>query len=79
MRGWDAGSADQARRSRGEQDERALRRPLGSSVDRQREDWPEKAERRSEWFSLEAAAAAVQEPGLSDIILALPRAVAVTR
>jgi 8-oxo-dGTP pyrophosphatase MutT (NUDIX family) len=37
---------------------------------RQRAEWPEKAERTSRWFSLEEAAAAVQEPELAALIMA---------
>jgi hypothetical protein len=37
-------------------------------VERQMKSWPERAERRTQWFVLEAAADAVQEPELRDII-----------
>jgi 8-oxo-dGTP pyrophosphatase MutT (NUDIX family) len=41
-------------------------------VKHQRTDWPEKEEREVRWFSLNEAAKAVQEAGLSDIILGIP-------
>jgi len=40
-------------------------------VDEQLNDWPEKAERRTEWFSVADAAARVDEGALSEIILRL--------
>ncbi len=40
-------------------------------VDEQLDDWPEKAVRRTEWFSVEDAAARVDEGALSEIILRL--------
>jgi 8-oxo-dGTP pyrophosphatase MutT (NUDIX family) len=41
--------------------------------------WPEKAERSRGWFSIEAAAAAVTEPGLKAILLALAPPASTTR
>ena len=38
-------------------------------VERQQEDWPEKDERRFQWFSPDDAANAVREPALREIIL----------
>ena len=38
------------------------------AVAEQREQWPEQDQRTTRWFSREAAAAAVQEPGLAAII-----------
>ena len=35
--------------------------------------WPEKAARRRKWFRLDVAAAKVQEKGLPELLLALPR------
>ncbi|MEO8141367.1 MAG: DUF47 family protein [Sphingomicrobium sp.] len=38
------------------------------AVNRELDDWPEKAERERRWFSLAAAAAVVDEPDLADLI-----------
>lgn len=38
-------------------------------VTRQSEHWPERHERDTRWFVLDEAAAAVEEPGLKEIIL----------
>jgi 8-oxo-dGTP pyrophosphatase MutT (NUDIX family) len=38
-------------------------------VERQQDDWPEREERRFQWFSPDDAANAVREPALRDIIL----------
>jgi predicted NUDIX family NTP pyrophosphohydrolase len=43
------------------------------AVERQLPTWPEQAERRTRWFALEEAAAAVQEPELGAIIRNLAR------
>jgi 8-oxo-dGTP pyrophosphatase MutT (NUDIX family) len=40
-------------------------------VERQLKRWPERAERRTQWFELEEAAEAVQEPELRAMILDL--------
>jgi 8-oxo-dGTP pyrophosphatase MutT (NUDIX family) len=40
-------------------------------VEEQFTSWPEQDERRTQWFELQRAAAAVQEPELSSIILKL--------
>jgi 8-oxo-dGTP pyrophosphatase MutT (NUDIX family) len=37
-------------------------------VERQRDDWPEKGERKSKWFDAKEAAALVEEGGLAEII-----------
>jgi 8-oxo-dGTP pyrophosphatase MutT (NUDIX family) len=42
-------------------------------VTAQRDEWRERAERATQWFGWEAAAAAVQEPGLRQIILDFAR------
>jgi 8-oxo-dGTP pyrophosphatase MutT (NUDIX family) len=41
-------------------------------VDRQLKSWPERKERRTQWFVLQEAAGAVDEPELADLIRALP-------
>lgn len=38
------------------------------AVERQHRSWPERKERRTQWFALEEAAAAVQEPELRVLI-----------
>ena len=40
-------------------------------VDEQLADWPEKSQRETQWFDIRAAAAQVDEGGLSEIILRL--------
>jgi 8-oxo-dGTP pyrophosphatase MutT (NUDIX family) len=40
-------------------------------VDRQLKSWPERKERRTQWFALQEAAAAVDEPELADLIRGL--------
>jgi hypothetical protein len=40
-------------------------------VDRQLKSWPERKERRTQWFTLQEAAAAVDEPELADLIRGL--------
>jgi 8-oxo-dGTP pyrophosphatase MutT (NUDIX family) len=45
-------------------------------VERQMRSWPERAERRTQWFLLEEAAAAVQEPELQAIIQSLAKSLA---
>jgi 8-oxo-dGTP pyrophosphatase MutT (NUDIX family) len=42
------------------------------NVRRQRRHWPEKRQRKTRWFSADAAAAAVREPGLRRLIAKLP-------
>jgi 8-oxo-dGTP pyrophosphatase MutT (NUDIX family) len=41
-------------------------------VDRQLKSWPERKERRTQWFALQEAAGAVDEPELAALIRALP-------
>jgi 8-oxo-dGTP pyrophosphatase MutT (NUDIX family) len=45
-------------------------------VERQMESWPEQEQRRTQWFDLEAAAQAVDEDELRDIIRRLPERLA---
>ena len=40
-------------------------------VDKQLDDWPEKAQRQTQWFSVSEAAGLVDEGGLAQIILRL--------
>lgn len=40
-------------------------------VDRELEDWPERHQRRRQWFALAKAARLVQEPDLTDLLLRL--------
>ena len=40
-------------------------------VDTQLEDWPERAERQTQWFGVAEAAGRVDEGGLAEIILRL--------
>ena len=42
-------------------------------VERQLKSWPERDERRTQWFALQDAAAAVDEPELTALIRGLPR------
>lgn len=42
-------------------------------VERQLESWPERKERRTQWFPPEEAAAAVDEPELAALIRELPK------
>jgi 8-oxo-dGTP pyrophosphatase MutT (NUDIX family) len=42
-------------------------------VSRQREHWPEKAERETQWFSVAAAIASVSDPELADLIAEFAR------
>lgn len=44
------------------------------AVEHQLDEWPEQHERRRAWLSVKAAAAAVLEPGLREIILSLKQA-----
>jgi len=48
-------------------------RVFALKVKRQNQEWPEKAERRVKWLSVRAAADAVREPTLRQIILRLAR------
>jgi 8-oxo-dGTP pyrophosphatase MutT (NUDIX family) len=45
------------------------------NVKRQRRHWREKHQRKTRWFSMDAAAAAVREPDLRRLIAKLPHAV----
>ena len=49
---------------------------FGLDVTEELVDWKESAERERRWFSLVAAAAAVDEPDLGDLILAFGRSIA---
>lgn len=42
-------------------------------VERQLKTWPERKERRTQWFALQEAAGAVDEPELADLIRGLPK------
>jgi 8-oxo-dGTP pyrophosphatase MutT (NUDIX family) len=45
-------------------------------VDKQLRSWPERNERRTQWFALQEAAGAVDEQELADLIRALPEKLA---
>jgi 8-oxo-dGTP pyrophosphatase MutT (NUDIX family) len=45
-------------------------------VERQLKSWPERKERRTQWFALQEAADAVDEPELADLVRALPERLA---
>ena len=45
-------------------------------VERQLKSWPERKERRTQWFVLQQAAKAVEEPELAALIRDLPKRLA---